>query len=125
MSIYLGSQAVTVYLGAVEVASPGGAYLDGLQVFPTGPSVPGVPSIDGASAENGTTAVNLFAGTDDGGSAITAYQFTFNGVPVTPATSDLNTLTFTFSANYALQEVRVRAVNAVGAGPYSEPALVG
>jgi hypothetical protein len=37
MSIYLGSQAVTLYLGAVEVASPGGAYLDGLQVFPAGP----------------------------------------------------------------------------------------
>jgi hypothetical protein len=36
MSIYLGSQAVTLYLGAVEVASPGGAFLDGLQVFPTG-----------------------------------------------------------------------------------------
>ena len=125
MSIYLGSQAVTLYLGAVEVASPGGAYLDGLQVFPAGPSVPGVPSIDGASAQNGTTAVILFAGTDDGGSAITSYEFTIDDEPVTPATSDLSTLNFTLSANYAGQEVRARAVNAVGAGPYSEPAVVG
>jgi hypothetical protein len=125
MSIYLGSQAVTVYLGAVQVTSPGGAFLDGVQVFPAGPSVPGAPGIDGASGTNGSTAVSLFAGTDDGGSAITSYEFTFDDVPVTPATSDLSTLSFTFSANYNLQDVRARAVNAVGAGPYSEPAVVG
>jgi len=125
MSIYLGSQAVTVYLGAVEVASPGGAFLDGVQVFPAGPSVPGAPEIDGGNATNGTTAIILFAGTDDGGSEITSYEFTFDGVPVTPATSNLSTLNFTFTGNFAGQDVRARAVNAVGAGPYSEPAVVG
>jgi hypothetical protein len=104
----LGTQPAKVFLGDVVVQT-----------------VPGVPVIDGANTQNGTTGVTLFLGTDDGGSAITSYEFTFDDVPVVPANSDLQTLTFIFSANYAGQDVRVRAVNAVGAGPYSEPAVVG
>jgi len=38
MSIFLGTQAVTLYVGAVEVALPGGAFLGGLRVFPAGPA---------------------------------------------------------------------------------------
>ena len=118
MSVKLGNSAVTLKLGTQSVTG----YLGSAIVTA---SVPGAPGIDGASGTNGSTAVSLFAGTDDGGSAITSYEFTFDDVPVTPATSDLSTLSFTFSANYNLQDVRVRAVNAVGAGPYSEPAVVG
>lgn len=124
MSIYLGSQPVTLYLNGTE-AAVAGVYLGGVQVFPTGPTVPGVPAIDGANAVNGSTAVVLFPGTDDGGSPITSYEFTFDEVPVVPSTADLETLNFTFNANYQGQDVRVRAVNAVGAGPYSLPVVVG
>jgi len=112
-----GGSAVSVEVYLVGLA--------GIYVAPVGPSVPGQPNIDGATANNGTTAVVLIAGTDDGGSPITSYEFTFDDVPVAPATSDLNTLTFIFAANYQGQDVRARAVNAVGAGPYSDPALVG
>ena len=121
MSIYLGSQPVSVYLNGTE-AAVAGVYLGAVQVFPTGPSVPGVPAIDGATATNGSTVVNVFAGTADGGSPITSYEFTFNGVPVVPAT--VSDLSFTFNTNYALQDVRVRAVNAVGPGPYSNEFIV-
>lgn len=124
MGIYLGDQPVTVYLNGTE-AAVAGVYLGGLQVFPTGPSVPGAPVIDGANAYNGSTGVLLFPGTDDGGSPITSYEFTFDDVPVVPSTADLEELQFTFNANYAGQDVRARAVNAVGAGPYSVPAVVG
>ena len=124
MSIHLGSQSVSVYLGTSAVTVPG-VYIGGLQVFPTGPSVPGAPAIDGANSTNGSTGVVLFSGTDDGGSAITSYEFTFDGVPVVPDTADLSTLNFTFNANYQGQDVRARAVNAVGPGPYSQPLEVG
>lgn len=88
-------------------------------------TVPGPPSIDGASGSGGTTTAILFADTDDGGSAITSYQFTFNGVAVTPSVANLTTLNFTFAANYSGQTMKARAVNAVGAGPYGIGLVVG
>jgi hypothetical protein len=128
MSIFLGDRPVSVFFNGASASLPvQGVFLGGIQVFPTGAggTVPGVPGIDGASAQNGTTAVILFPGTDEGSSPITSYEFTFDGVPVVPDTADLESLAFTFTGNFAGQDVRVRAVNAVGAGPFSDPAVVG
>jgi hypothetical protein len=123
MSIYLGSQAVTVYLGAVQVTSPGGAFLDGVQVFPAGPSVPGAPTITSASFDENTDVG--FTTPSDGGSEITAYKLYFDGVEQTPdsiSLSDINSASF--AANLVGQEVEVSAVNAIGEGPKSDPFTV-
>lgn len=107
---FLGSQFVSLYLGAVRV-----------------PTVPGVPAIDAANSTNGTTLVTLFGTPANGGSPITSFEFTFDGVPVVPDIQDLTfpfVPSFTFNSSYVGADVRVRVVNAVGAGPYSAERFV-
>jgi hypothetical protein len=85
-------------------------------------TVPGKATIDAASVSGSDTAVVLFPGVSDGGSPITSYEFAFDGFPATPDDVNLETLTFIFYfVNYSGQQATARAVNAVGAGAYSDP----
>jgi len=117
MAIYLGSQAVTLYLGAVEVASPGGAFLDGLQVFPAGPTVPGAPTITFVDVGSD---IEFIAPENDGGSAILSYNiyvntlFAENQQPFAPGFLNMAVL-----AASPGDEVEIAAVNAIGEGPKS------
>jgi hypothetical protein len=116
MSIYLGSQAVTLYLGAVEVASPGGAYLDGLQVFPTGPTVPGAPTITLVF----TGAYVGFVAPSDGGSPISGYNIYADGTLLASNQQPLATNQLPSPEGLGSGElVEISAVNAVGEGPKS------
>ncbi len=124
MAVKLGSQAVTLYLGAVEVASPGGAFLDGLQVFPAGPTVPGAPTITFATYSDGEglTNIQFSAPESDGGSAITSYVFYVDDVAEEP-----DSVTGTNAQYYADKTgvvLEVAAVNAIGEGPKSDPVTV-
>jgi len=125
MAIYLGSQAVTLYIGAVEVASPGGAFLDGLQVFPAGPTGPGAPTIISAVSQGpGGGEIELTA-PENGGSTITGYNVYVVGTtdPVNEGVvadgGNIVSLDFEVGA-----EVQIAAVNAIGEGPKSDPELV-
>ena len=122
MGIYLGDKTASVYLGTSTVTVPG-AYLGGLQVFPTGPSVPGAPTILGAEyvpQMPGTFAV-LSPPASDGGSPITEYVFYVDGVPMFYPASESNGYEVSAEPGVSLQ---VAAVNAAGEGPKSAAVIV-
>ena len=99
------------------------AYLTG-EVAP--PTVPGAPAIGTATRGNGSVTVTWTAPADDGGSAITGYEVQVvdatTDAPIgalSPAAGTARELTVTGLANGTAVKLRVRAVNAVGAGAYS------
>jgi PKD repeat protein len=90
--------------------------------------VPGAPSGLSASRGDGKATVSFDAPTSDGGAAITGYEVSIGGGPWAPlgATAQGASLTGTVEGltNGVEVELRVRAVNAVGAGPASGPSAV-
>ena len=115
MAIRLGSTPATLRLGSQTITGRLGT------TIVTGPTVPGAPTLTYAFWTGVDTVLNVSAPASDGGSAVTAYQFTFDGVQVAPTSFDGE---YRFLADYNGQAARVRAVNAIGAGPYSDPVTV-
>jgi hypothetical protein len=83
-------------------------------------NVPGAPTILSAGFDEQTDVG--FTPPNDGGSAITAYKFYFDGVELTPDSTTENSASF--SANLAGQDAQVAAVNAIGEGPKSATVTV-
>lgn len=82
---------------------------------------PGAPTIQYIVPNTDALAVTFAAPADDGGSAITSYQYRVDGG--SPVTLPSLATTFTISGleNGTSYTVEVRAVNAVGAGAWSTP----
>jgi hypothetical protein len=130
MSIFLGDRPVSVFFNGASASLPvQGVFLGGIQVFPTGTAatVPGAPTIDSAAFLSPNTLVVFYPPEDDGGSAITGYNFYFNGTLRTPdsVVPDNGELIATFEdQDYSEQTVEVSAVNAIGEGPKSDSEFV-
>jgi len=77
---------------------------------------PGAPTNVSASAGNGSATINWHPPTSNGGSAITGYQVSRDGNNWTSLASTARTHTFSGLANGTSVTLRVRAVNARGAG---------
>ena len=117
MAVKLGSGSVTLRLG--DATYPTKAYLGGTLVAAT---VPGAPTITLIEVVGLTTEIT-HTKPDDGGSAITGYEYDALGPTLSPpvsTTDNGDTVTTVLNAAYAEVDLRVRATNAVGAGPYSE-----
>ena len=115
MAVKLGSGSITLRLG--DATYPTKAYLGDTLVAAT---VPGAPYLASINDLGGTVSVAGTIPSDDGGSAITSYEWEVDGEIVTPTTESYSpSISVTFAAEIAGSDHRVRAVNAVGAGPYS------
>jgi hypothetical protein len=105
---FVGDQFASLYLGATRV-----------------PTVPGKPVIAGADLQDGIPTVEILPPLNDGGSEITDFLLFLDGVA---DGYESLTLVGTF---WVMEEeiggilegqlVQVAAVNAVGAGPLSDP----
>jgi FtsP/CotA-like multicopper oxidase with cupredoxin domain len=103
--------------------SPSDAFL-APEVAP--PTVPAAPLIGTATPGNASATVTWTAPADDGGSVITGYEVQVvdaaTDAPIgglSPAAAAATSLTVTGLANGTAVKLQVRAVNAVGAGPFS------
>jgi len=111
-------------LGAQDNPSAGGHPIMPLESSAT-QSLPGAPTIGTATAGNASATVNWTA-PDNGGSAITEYRVrvtnatnnttvkTVSGIPGNATSANISGLT-----NGTAYKFQVRAVNAVGVGPFS------
>ena len=116
MAVKLGSGSVTLRLG--DATYPTKAYLGGTLVAAT---VPGAPTITLIEVVGLTTEIT-HTKPDDGGSTITDYEYDAIGPTLSPpvsTTDNGDTVTTVLSGGYAAVDLRVRATNAVGTGPYS------
>jgi hypothetical protein len=118
MAIQLGSSSVTLKLGTQAVT----AYLGAVSLNPT---VPGAPTIDSSNGNGVSFTQVAFAPPSSGGSPITAYRFYFNdSLEEADAITAAGVLLIaSFSAGLS-GNVQVSAVNAVGEGPLSEAVAV-
>jgi hypothetical protein len=89
---------------------------------PTAPDAPTI--IRDATAGDGTATINWTAPASDGGSPITGYVVTpyigYSPQPSTTFNSTATTETLTGLTNGSTYRFRVRAINAIGTGPYSK-----
>ena len=83
-------------------------------------SLPGAPSVTAVESGNRSLRVTFDAPSSNGGAAIERYEYTHDG-GATWATAAGSPVTLTGLVNGTEYGVQVRAVNAVGAGPASEP----
>ena len=83
-------------------------------------SLPGAPSLTAVESGNRSLRVTFDAPSSNGGAAIERYEYTHDG-GATWATAAGSPVTLTGLVNGTEYGVQVRAVNAVGAGPASEP----
>lgn len=84
-------------------------------------SAPAAPTISVSAGQSGTLSVGV-SKPDDGGSTITSYEYSVdNGSPTAVAFDGFNYQTITISGltNGTQYSVKVRAVNAIGAGAWS------
>jgi hypothetical protein len=146
MGLFLGDTPVEIYFNGTSASLPvQGVFLGPVQVFPTGAAVtvPGAPTIDFAAAlpdefpQDSSFSLHFFPPESDGGSEITSYLYFIDGEPFTtpptePPNSDGNPDTIDVLwqgsgdpvvdySDFVGKSVQVRAVNAVGEGPLSEP----
>ena len=106
----------SVSLKAVNVVGPGSASSPSAG---TPYTAPGAPTISGITSTDGTLTVSFTAPASNGGSAITAYQYSLNSGAWTSfsnTTSPKTISSLTVAASYS---VRVRAQNAAGDSPAS------
>lgn len=115
MSAKIGTGDVLFRVGS---GSPSKVYL-GSTVVQT---VPGTASINYAVSNGSVTSLLRNAAPSDGGSPITGYEVTFDGVEATPTL--VFGSEFQFDADYTGQVARIRAVNAIGSGEFSDPVTV-
>jgi type II secretory pathway pseudopilin PulG len=105
------SQTYTVYIRAQNVA---GFSLASDGVTASAATVPGAPTISGITSTDGTLTVAFTAPGSNGGSPITAYQYSLNSGAWTSFSGSTTTQTITGLSVAASYSVRVRAQNAVG-----------
>ena len=117
MTLKLGTTDATLRLGSA--AYPTKAYLGDTLVAATVPGAPVIVNVEVVGLETEIEHTKP----DDGGSAITGYEYDALGPTLSPpvsTTDNGDTVTTVLDAAYAEVDLRVRATNAVGAGPYSE-----
>lgn len=103
--------AITVYMRAVNAAGAGPA----TSVTETPRTTPGAPTSVASTPANGSISVSFGAPSDNGGSAVTGYQYSTDNVTYTAVPS--NTSPFSVAGtNGTAITVWVRAVNAAGGG---------
>ncbi|AGL16845.1 fibronectin type III domain-containing protein [Actinoplanes sp. N902-109] len=111
----------TTYAVRVRAVNAVGAGAPTASATVTPVTVPGrVPALN-ASAGDGRAVLMFTAPGDDGGSAITGYEFSLDDSAWTTVPADHTVTGLTNGTTY---HVRVRAVNAVGAGAASDTATV-
>jgi hypothetical protein len=103
---FLGTQFVSLYQGDERV-----------------PTVPGQPVITSAFFTGSSSFVAFTDPANDGGETITDYQVFVDGTIQTPDSIVAGEAAFN-GQDLSGSVVRVSAVNAVGAGPLSEPSTV-
>ncbi len=106
-----------VEVRAVNVAGPGPA---SNSVEATPRTTPGAPTLDSATAGDGSIAVVWTPPGSDGGSAVTDFEFRLDGGSWTSLGTTVSPATISGLTNGTLYGVEVRAVNVAGAGPASE-----
>ena len=101
----------TIYVRAVNAA--GGGPPSSTTVTPVSFNVPGAPISVSATAGNGSATISFSPPNDNGGDAITKYQYTADGSPFKDIPSNQIITGLTNSRRYTIY---VRAVNAAGGG---------
>ena len=116
MAVKLGTTDATLRLG--DAAYPTKAYLGSTLVAAT---VPGAPVIVNIEVVGLDTEIE-HTKPDDGGSTITGYEYDAIGPTLSPpvsTTDNGSTVTTVLPGALSVVDLGVRAVNAIGAGPYS------
>lgn len=91
---------------------------------PFQPAVPTAPTIDSATAGDGTIGVVYTAPSSPGGAPITRYEYSLDGGTTFTSVGLVNPFQITGLTNGQLYTITLRAVNAGGNGPWSAPAYV-
>jgi adhesin/invasin len=114
----------TTYQVMVRAVNASGSGTGSAPVAGTPATTPGAPSISAVTPGNGQLSVTFAAPSSTGGSAITNYQYsTDNGASWTTRSPGATTSPLVISGltNGTMYQVKLRAVNAVGAGTESSP----
>ena len=112
-------QAYTFTVVATNTAGDGPASDASDPVIPR--TVPGAPTIVTGWPGDGRVTLSLTPPADDGGAAITGYEYSLDSGPWTPASVTLNYMFIDGLTNGVTYSVRLRAVNAAGPGEASAP----
>ena len=108
-----GQNVVTITVTAEDPTAAAGAYT---VIVTRRPSVPGAPTGLSAAADSGQVTLSWTAPSDDGGSAITGYEYEVDGDGSWHSTGSTGTShTVTGLTNGQSYSFKVRAVNTVGA----------
>lgn len=110
-----GGEVYPVEIRAVNAAGPGAASAVAEGITTTAPDAPVIDDVD---VRDGSAAVT-FTSPANGGSAITAYEYSLDGGEWIDTGSLSNEFVIGGLANATTYSLRVRAVNGVGAGPAS------
>ncbi len=119
------SGTITVTINVQDVDESGSPPTDGNGApgVRDAPQVPGAPT--GLTATRGDAEVTLsWKAPDDGGSAITRYEYQDDGGAWASTDATSTTYTVTGLANGRIYKFKVRAVNGVGPGDESAPVIV-
>ncbi len=123
----------TAYFFRVAAANPAGSSSWSALAGATPRSAPSAPTITGITSGSRFLTVAFTAPVDNGGAAVTGYQYQLDGGTWTTAAATSSPLTITGLTNGVTYGVQIRAVNAVGGGtasnivnakPFGVPAAV-
>jgi hypothetical protein len=95
-----------------------GVYSASSNTFYTVPGLPSAPTITSITTSSGQAIINFTAGSN-GGSAITGYQYSKDNGTNWVSVGISSPITVTGLTNETTYDFQIRAVNAIGAGPYA------